>query len=51
MICLDINVVIAAINRRNAAVARRIGEALTQGASIGLRSRSVRASLRLSARR
>jgi tRNA(fMet)-specific endonuclease VapC len=36
MICLDTNVVIAAINRRNAAVARRMGEALTQGASIGL---------------
>lgn len=36
MIRLDTNVVIAASNRRNAAVARRMGEALTQGASIGL---------------
>jgi tRNA(fMet)-specific endonuclease VapC len=36
MICLDTNVVIAVINRRNADVARRMGEALTHGATIGL---------------
>jgi tRNA(fMet)-specific endonuclease VapC len=36
MICLDTNVVIAVINRRNANVARRMGEAVTQGAMIRL---------------
>jgi tRNA(fMet)-specific endonuclease VapC len=36
MICLDTNAVIAVINRRNANVARRMGEALTHGATIGL---------------
>lgn len=36
MICLDTNVVIAVINRRNADVARRMGEALTQSVEIGL---------------
>ncbi|WP_036291299.1 type II toxin-antitoxin system VapC family toxin [Methylosinus sp. PW1] len=36
MICLDTNVVIAVINRRNADVARRMGEALTQRVEIGL---------------
>ncbi|MBU3890681.1 type II toxin-antitoxin system VapC family toxin [Methylosinus sp. KRF6] len=36
MICLDTNVVIAVINRRNADVARRMGEALTQRVEISL---------------
>lgn len=36
MICLDTNVVIAAINRRTPVVARRLGEALTQGVEIVL---------------
>ena len=36
MICLDTNVVIAVINRRNADAVRRMGEALTQGAEICL---------------
>ena len=36
MICLDTNVVITVINRRNASVARRMGEALRQGAKIAL---------------
>lgn len=36
MICLDTNVVITAINRRNPTVARRLGEALTQGVEVVL---------------
>ncbi|MCP9629471.1 type II toxin-antitoxin system VapC family toxin [Rhodopseudomonas palustris] len=36
MICLDTNVVIEAINRRTPVVARRLGEALSQGVKVSL---------------